>query len=398
MTNQAQGRTTVIVALLAMIGPLAIDTIFPAFARIGVQFAESDAALQQLTSVYLLSFALASLFHGPISDAVGRKPVMAIGIGAFGLASIACALAPNFSVLVAMRALQGASAGAGQIISRALIRDIYAGAQAQRVMAQVAMIFAVAPAFAPVLGGWLLQVGNWPVIFYFLAAYAALLVVLIILGLPETHPTEARTPLRIGPLLGGLAAVASQGRFVRLAFAASFGFAGLFLYVVGAPIFVVRLLGLGEDQFWVVFFPVIGGMVLGSFLNSRLAARGHPVRLASVGYLIAASGAIVNVALAVLPATTSLPWVLIGPSIISFGTMLSFPITQLQMLDLFPHRRGSAASMQAFVQLVLNAALAGVVVPLVATSPASMAITSLGFVAVGSALWTWHVASARRTS
>lgn len=381
-----------------MIGPLAIDTIFPAFARIGVQFAESDAALQQLTSVYLLSFALASLFHGPISDAVGRKPVMAIGIGAFGLASIACALAPNFSVLVAMRALQGASAGAGQIISRALIRDIYAGAQAQRVMAQVAMIFAVAPAFAPVLGGWLLQVGNWPVIFYFLAAYAALLVVLIILGLPETHPTEARTPLRIGPLLGGLAAVASQGRFVRLAFAASFGFAGLFLYVVGAPIFVVRLLGLGEDQFWVVFFPVIGGMVLGSFLNSRLAARGHPVRLASVGYLIAASGAIVNVALAVLPATTSLPWVLIGPSIISFGTMLSFPITQLQMLDLFPHRRGSAASMQAFVQLVLNAALAGVVVPLVATSPASMAITSLGFVAVGSALWTWHVASARRTS
>lgn len=398
MTNQAQGRTTVIVALLAMIGPLAIDTIFPAFARIGVQFAESDAALQQLTSVYLLSFALASLFHGPISDAVGRKPVMAIGIGAFGLASIACALAPNFSVLVAMRALQGASAGAGQITSRALIRDIYAGAQAQRVMAQVAMIFAVAPAFAPVLGGWLLQVGNWPVIFYFLAAYAALLVVLIILGLPETHPTEARTPLRIGPLLGGLAAVASQGRFVRLAFAASFGFAGLFLYVVGAPIFVVRLLGLGEDQFWVVFFPVIGGMVLGSFLNSRLAARGHPVRLASVGYLIAASGAIVNVALAVLPATASLPWVLIGPSIISFGTMLSFPITQLQMLDLFPHRRGSAASMQAFVQLVLNAALAGVVVPLVATSPASMAITSLGFVAVGSALWTWHVASARRTS
>lgn len=396
MTNHARLRTTLIVALLAMIGPLAIDTIFPAFARIGVQFAESDAALQQLTSIYLLSFALASLFHGPISDAVGRKPVMAIGIGAFGLASIACALAPNFSVLLVMRALQGASAGAGQIISRALIRDIYAGAQAQRVMAQVTMIFAIAPAFAPVLGGWLLGIGNWPVIFYFLAGYAALLVVLIVVGLPETHPPEARTPLRIGPLIGGLGAVASQWRFVRLSFAASLGFAGLFLYVVGAPIFVVRLLGLGEDQFWVVFFPVIGGMVLGSFLNSRLAANGHPTRLASTGYLIAAAGAVVNVTLALIPATASLPWLLIGPSVISFGTMLSFPITQLQMLDLFPHRRGSAASMQAFVQLVLNAALAGVVVPLVATSPASMAITSLGFVAAGCALWTWHVAVVRR--
>lgn len=395
MSKRAGIQTTIIVAMLGMIGPFAIDTIFPGFARMGAQFGASDAALQQVVSVYLLSFAVTSLFHGPISDAVGRKPVMLVGLSVFVLASIGCALAPNLPVLLALRVVQGASAGAGQIIARTLVRDLYDGVQAQRVMAQVAMIFAIAPAIAPVVGGWLLAIGNWPIIFGFLAAYGALLVALVAFVLPETHPKEARTPVRVGSILSGLVQVAKSWPFMRLAVASSFGFAAQFLYIAGAPIFIVRLLGLGEQDFWVLFVPMIGGMALGSLANSRLAAWGRPVRLASIGFGFMIVSALVNLAVTYLVGA-ALPWVILGPPITAFGVALAFPVLQLHMLDMFPARRGAAASLQSFAALLLNAAIAGMIVPLVSGSVQAMAATSAGFAVGAVVLWAWHVADARR--
>ena len=170
---------TIIIAMLGMIGPFTIDTMFPAFAQIGREFTVDTVALQQLTSIYLVSFAAMSLFHGPISDAVGRKPVMLAGLALYVLASVGAALAPSFTILLVFRAIQGLSAGAGQIISRALIRDIFSGAAAQRLMAQVSMIFAIAPAVAPVMGGWILLVGDWRLTFWFLMVFGLLLLSLI---------------------------------------------------------------------------------------------------------------------------------------------------------------------------------------------------------------------------
>lgn len=394
MSKRGGLQTTIIVAMLGMLGPFAIDTIFPGFARIGVQFGVTDAALQQILSVYLLSFAIASLFHGPISDAVGRKPVMIVGLSAFVLASIGCALAPNLPVLLGMRVLQGASAGAGQIISRALVRDLYSGVQAQRVMAQIAMIFGIAPAIAPVVGGWLLAVGNWPVIFVFLALYATLLIVVVMFGLPETHPASARTPVNLRAILGGLVLVGRSGAFLRLAFASSLGFSAQFLYIAGAPIMIVRLLGLGERDFWMLFFPMISGMVLGSWTNSRLAAWGRPMRLASIGFGFMLVSAVVNVVVAAAVGP-SMPWAVIGPPITAFGVALTFPVLQLHMLDMFPARRGAAASLQSFATLLLNALVAGVIVPMVSGSVLTMALTSAGFAVGAVALWTWHVAASR---
>src|SRR5699024_9296292 len=192
---------TIILACLAMFGPFSIDTVFPAFQRIGDQFEVDTAGLQQITSIYLISFAVMSLLHGPISDAVGRKPVIIIGTLLYAAASVGCALSVNLPMLLAFRASQGFAAGAGQIISRTMIRDLYEGPAAQKLMAQVMMIFSVAPAVAPIIGGWLLQAGDWPVIFWFLAAFGVVMSLVTVLGLPETHPAESRTALRIGPLL-----------------------------------------------------------------------------------------------------------------------------------------------------------------------------------------------------
>ena len=166
---------TLVLAGLSMFGPFSIDTAFPAFQQMGAELEVGSAAMQQVVSVYLLAFAIMSLVHGPLSDAVGRRPVMVAGIAVFVLASIGCALSTSLPVLLVCRALQGFSAGAGQIVSRAVVRDLFDGAEAQRLMSHVAMIFGVAPAIAPIIGGALLGLGRWPLVFWFLAAFGLLM-------------------------------------------------------------------------------------------------------------------------------------------------------------------------------------------------------------------------------
>ncbi|OYN89092.1 multidrug effflux MFS transporter [Parenemella sanctibonifatiensis] len=382
---------TLVLALLAMIGPFTIDTVFPAFTRIGLQFGADEVALQQITSIYLVSFAVMSLLHGPLSDAVGRKPVMIIGMVLYAGASIGCALAPSLTWLLVFRSCQGLAAGAGQIVSRAVIRNVFDGSAAQRLMAQVMMIFSVAPALAPIVGGWLLGLGSWQVIFWCLAGYGLALAAIVMFGMGESHPVQARTPLRLGSLLRNTWTVGRTPSFLLLAGVSSSGFAGQFLYIASAPIFVVSLLGKGENDFWIFFVPMIGGMLGGALLNSRLAGRLSETRQASIGYGIALGAGLVNVAVSLLPGAPILPWAVLAPAVLAFGNALAFPILQIALLDQFPRQRGTASSVASFITLMLNAALAGVVAPIATTTVATLAITSIGFVAVACLLWWWHL-------
>jgi DHA1 family bicyclomycin/chloramphenicol resistance-like MFS transporter len=272
-----------ILAGLGMVGPFSIDTIFPAYASMGVEWGVSALALQQLASVYLLSFAVMSLLHGPLSDALGRKPVILAGSVVYILSAIGCALAPDLGVLLALRAVQGLSAGAGAIVSRAMVRDVFSDVQAQRTMSHIAMIFGLAPALAPLVGGWILGVGHWRDVFWFLAVFGTVLLVLVAFWMPETHPAAARTPFRPARLAGSLLEVWRLPAGRRLSVTAMFNFGGQFLYVAAAPLFVVQLLGLGEQDFWVLFVPMIGGMIAGSWASGRLAGRFSGRRIASVG-------------------------------------------------------------------------------------------------------------------
>lgn len=384
---------TLTLATLSMIGPFTIDTVFPGFAQLGRELDATPAALQQVTSVYLLAFALMSVVHGPLSDALGRRPVMLAGLGGYVAASAACALAPSLGWLLAARVAQGLFAGAATIVSRAVVRDLFSGAAAQRLMSQVMMIFAVAPAIAPVLGGWILQWGPWPWIFWFVGAYGVMAALLVVLVLPESLPPEQRQPLRLGAVVGGLLQVARSWAFERLALAAAFVMAAYFVYVVGAPIVVLDLLGLGEQDFWVLFVPQIGGFVLGSWLTGRLAGRVDEHRLVDVamgGLLVAAT---VNVVLAgVAP---SLPWAVVGPTLMGIVIGIVFPLLQLEMLDLFPSHRGSAASMASFATLTFNALLAGVIIPLVSATLLTTALASAALGLAGVSMWAWHRATGR---
>lgn len=376
-----------VLAMLSMVGPFSIDTPFPAFGYIGDEFGVGTGQLQLIVTAYMGAFAAMSIFHGPLSDSIGRRPVILGSVGVYAVASIACTFAPTFELLLAGRVLQGLSAGGATIVSRTVIRDLFEGEQAQRLMSRVALIFGVAPAIAPIVGGGLLQIGPWQLVFAFQVFLGVVLVVATLLVLPETHPVSARVPLRIGEIVRGLSAVARQPAFHRLAWAGTLGFGAQFLYIGGAAIFVVDLLGLGELDFWVLFVPMIGSMMLGSWISGRTAGLITQRRLVSIGYSVTVVGGVVGVALAASPLSVDLPWAIVGPSMLGLGNGMAYPSIQLMTLDLLPTRRGAVMSCATFLALVFNAVAAVALTPYVATSTLGLALTALVVAGLGSLCW-----------
>lgn len=381
-----------VLALLSMMGPFSIDTPFPAFRQMGHDLDVSQGSLQLVVTTYLGSYALVSMFHGPLSDALGRRPVIVGSIAVYVAASIGCALSPNLALLLVCRCIQGVSAGGATIVSRTIIRDMYDGELAQRLMSRVAVIFGLAPAIAPVAGGGLLQLGPWPLVFWFMGVLGLGLIAAVLVFLPESHPPENRVPLNAREVLVGILEVGRHATVQRLAWTTALFFGAQFLYIGGAAIFVVDLLGQGELDFWKLFVPMIGSMMLGSWICGRSAGRVSPRRLVSVGYAIGVTGGLIGIGFGLSPLDTSLPWAVVGPSLVALGNGIAYPTVQLILLDLFPRRRGSVASFAAFSALVFNAVSASVLTPFVSTSVFGMALTALVLVVLGQALWSWHCA------
>ena len=389
-------RLAMLLGGLAMFGPFSIDTIFPAFPAIGADLGADKLAMQQTISIYLVAYALMSVVHGPLSDAIGRRRVILGGLAVFALASAGCALATDFGMLLGFRTLQGLSAGVGLIVGRAVIRDVLHGDDAQRLMSQVSMIFGIAPAIAPVIGGWLLGWSRWPMIFWFLVAWAVALLVATWRGLPETHPPHERLAPSPRLLLRDYWGIFVNPRFQRLAAAGTFNFGALFLYIASAPAFVLDLLHLDETGFGWFFIPMIGGMMLGAWTSGRIAGRVTGVAQTRIGFACCGVAMLANLAYNAFVAEPAVPWAVLPMVLNSFGIALVFPILTLAILDMYPRQRGSASSLQAFTSLVVNALIAGVLSPLVSGNGMQLAIAAALFALVAWAFWRWEMhASAR---
>lgn len=385
-----------VIAGLSMIGPFSIDSPFPAFGRIAADFDVSSGRMQLVVTSYMLAFAVMSIFHGPLSDAIGRKPLLTWGVGVYAFASLATAFAPTFEWLLAFRVLQGLSAGAGVIVGRTVIRDLFDGKVAQRLMSRVAMIFGLAPAVAPVIAGGLLQVGEWPLIFGFQAVFGLLLVVVVAVTLPETHPPERRIPLRVGPILASLLGVARTAAVWRLSLASALLFGGSFIYIGGAALVVEDLLGLGELDYWKFFVPMIGGMIVGAWISGRSAGRITGRRLVTYGFGVGVLASVLAVAVAASPVGEEVPWALVGPALAMLGNGMAYPTLQLMLLDVFPAARGSVVSFATFLTLAFNAMTAATLTPWAAGSMLQLASVALVIVVLGALAWAWHVRLARR--
>ena len=396
LTPRAVALIPLVLAMLSMIGPFSIDTPFPAFTEMGEALEVSSGELQLVVTAYMLAFASMSLFHGPLSDAIGRRPVIMGSLVVYAAASVACAFAPTLEWLLVGRVAQGLAAGGSTIVSRTVIRDLFDGPKAQRMMSQVAVIFGVAPAVAPIVGGLLIQVGPWQTVFWFMAGLALVLAVVSVALLPESHPPERRVPLRVGEIFRGLAEVVRVPAFHRMTWAATLVFGAQFLYIGGASIFVVDLLGEGELDFWKLFVPMIGAMVVGSLTSGRFGRTFTSSQLVTLGYAVSTAGAVIGVVVALTPAGEMLPWAVVGISFVAFGNGLAFPNIQMLMLDLVPGRRGAVMSASTFVTLVFNAISAAVVAPYAGRSVLGFAIAAAVSVVLGWGCWQWHRVAGRR--
>jgi DHA1 family bicyclomycin/chloramphenicol resistance-like MFS transporter len=381
MTPRSPNLIAIILASLAALAPFAIDTYLPAFPAIEADIGASTLALQQSLTAYLLPYALMTLWHGAISDSIGRLAAIRWGLLVFALASVGCALAPDAQTLWLFRALQGASAGAGNVVARAMVRDMFEGVAAQRVMAQVQMIFGLAPAVAPVIGGFLLII-HWQAIFVFLALYAVLVMLAAQKLLPETMPAHKRFPLSAHQLLIDYRRVFGDREFLRLAMASGANFAGFFVYVLAAPVFLIRHLGLNEHQFGFMFIPTVCGMVLGSWLARRIAGKFADGRILRFAYLWMACSAGLNAAVCLLlPAN---PWLNIPPiALYNVGMALAMPVLSVAALDRHPRLRGTAASGQAFLQMLLATISAGALIPLLWGHTLGLALGTVAYLILG---------------
>ena len=375
-----------LLAGLGTLGPFAIDTYLPAFSGIAQSLGATPAQMQQTLSAYLFGFALMNLFHGALSDSFGRRPVVLSGLALFTLASLGCALSATIAQLVAFRALQGMSAGAGMVVSRAIIRDMFPPSDAQRVMSQVTIFFGVAPAIAPMLGGFLFVHAGWHSIFWLLVLIGLLLLALNARFLPETLHLAARQPLAVRPLMHAYAELLRNPRFVLLVLASGVPFNGMFLYVLSAPEWLGTHLHLGPTQFFWFFAATIGGIMAGAAVSGRLAGRMPPRRQIRLGFAVMLATSLLNVVLNLLLAPHP-AWAIAPVALFAFGWATMVPVVTLMVLDLAPERRGMASSLQACVGSAANGLVAGVVAPLVMHSTVALAVASLGLMAIGLVAW-----------
>ena len=378
----------ILLAVLGMLGPFSIDTYIPAFSGIAASIGATPVEMQQTLSAYLFGFAFMNLFHGALSDSFGRRPVVLWGLAVFTIASLGCALSETIGQLVFFRALQGLSTGAGIVVSRAVIRDMFPPAEAQKVMSQVTIYFGVAPAIAPIVGGFLFVHAGWHAVFWFLVAVGVVLFAANWKLLPETLHVSQRQPFEVRHLMRGYRDLCSDPRFLLLALASGVPFNGMFLYVLSAPAFLGDHLGLSPTQFFWFFLLTIGGIMSGAWVSGRMAGKLTPKRQIRHGFLIMLLVSVVNVVANWL-FTPHPAWSMLPVAVFAFGWALMVPVITLLVLDLHPERRGMASSLQAVIGSTANGLVAGVIAPLVMHSTLGLALTSAMMMSVGLFAWIW---------
>jgi len=376
---------TIIAALLSMVGPFTIDAYLPSFPDIEATFGISRAMLSQSLAVYLVAFAVSTLFWGPLADRIGRRLVILTSLSLYASASIGCALSEQSNSFMLFRVLQGLAASGGFIASRAMIRDAHDAQSAHRAMSQVTLLFAIAPAIAPVLGAWLHNYFGWRSVFWFLACYGGLLVLLAVF-IEETLAIEKRQSFHPTSVFRVYIKTLLDKQFPLMSLSLSFAFAGLFLYIAGAPTVIYDFLELGSEDFGLQFIPMVIGMMSGASVSSFLSHRCSGNRIIFYAFAIMIMAVLLNILQLVLfePGVLNI----IGPLVVYvFGLAMLMPAITIRALDCFPHNRGAAASMQGFFQMFINALVASIAVPLLHTKIEYFVLGQFGFLSLALLLW-----------
>ncbi len=376
--------TSVILGMVAAVGPFAIDMYLPAMPEIGLDLAAEMQAVQWTIVAYFIAFGLAQLIYGPWADQAGRKPPLYVGLGLFIAGTVVCALAPSIGWLIAGRVLQGLGGAANMVVLRAVIRDLATGHSATRMMSTIMIVIAVSPLLAPLSGSVLLAFGSWRLIFWALLVAAGVSFLLIHFALPETLTDENRQRFDGPTMRAGVKSLLRDRPFMVLTFLAGFSFASFFVFISTASFVYTREFGLSPTQFSLAFAVNAVGFFAASQFASPLARRVgtlRMIRVATTGFAVSTfAGLALGLAgLASLPVTMAALFV----GNIFLGVIL--PSAQVQALEDHGANAGLAASLGGTMQMVAAGVLVAVAGPFLdgTVVPMQGAIALCGALALG---------------
>ena len=352
-------RLTLILGALSAFGPLSMDMYLPGLPSLTRDLGASASTGQLTLTGCMLGLAGGQLLAGPLSDSLGRRRPLLAGLVGYIGASLACAAAPSIGILIALRFIQGSLGGAGVVIARAVVRDLFRGTAAARVFALLMLVTGVAPVFAPLVGGQLLAITSWRGIFIVLAAIGVPLLVGTVVWLPETLPPERRHGGGLGTTLHTFRRLLSDRSFMPPAVAFSLAFAAMFAYIAGASFVLEDVFGVSPQVFSVVFAVNSVGLIAASQIGGRIVGRVGAPALLRVGVFGVAAGSIG--VLVVTIAHAGLAPLLIGLFVILSSNGIVFPNGTAAALGDQEGALGSASALLGMGQFGIGALIAPIV-------------------------------------
>lgn len=374
---------TATLAMLTALGPLATDFYLPSVPDISRVFGVGTAGAQATLSAFLFGFAAGQIVYGPLSDRIGRKPVLLFGLGLFAIATLACALAVSIDMLIGARFVQALGASGPIVLGRAMVRDLYEGPRAGQELARMGMIMGVVPAVAPVLGGFLQDAFGWRSTFIASLVFGSALALWVSLALPETLRKKLDEPMSIIAIIKGFGIVLKSQSYCAYVGLVSLAYGGLFAFISGSSFVLMNVYGLTPVQFGLSFTLGVLGFIAGTIIAQRLVGRLGLDGVIRLGVMCLAGGGITMLTLTLIGTGSSLE-ITLPMGIYAMGVGLTMPQGQAAAMMPFPDRAGSASSFLGICQMLFSAFVGLLIGQLLTGSalPMPIAIAVIGVAAL----------------
>ena len=364
---------TILLAMMTGLGPLSTDIYLASMPFIGAALNASASSVQLTMSAYVIGFAFGQIIYGPLSDKFGRRPVLLAGFALYLAATAACVFATSIDMLIAARITQSLGAAGPIILARAIVRDLYEGAQAGRQLALMSTIVGFTPIGAPVLGGVLQSVFDWHASFIAMLMVAGILAFVVLLLLPETNRNKLEGPLSLSGIIESFGHVAKNHAFRTYAGLQAISYCGLFVFLSGSSYVLQKVYGFDSISFGLMFASCSVCYVSGAYIGARMVARRGLNGMIGRGVAIMAVGGVSQLIGVIAFPHTPLAFT-IPEMVYFFGLSFIMPNTVAAAMSPFPERAGAASSLMGFVQMSSAAPVAWAMALFLSTSALPVAI------------------------
>jgi DHA1 family bicyclomycin/chloramphenicol resistance-like MFS transporter len=352
--RRPDARLILLLGALAACGPLSIDMYLPSLPSLAAAFGTSAAPPQSTRTSFIAGVSVGMLLYGPLSDAYGRRPVLLGGIALYTVASIACVAAFSIDALIFVRFLQALGAGAASVLARAIARDAHEPTDAARVLSMLSIVTSIGPLLAPLIGGQLLLIGGWRVVFVALTLFGAVCAVTAFLRVPETWPREKRASSAVGRSFAAYGHLLADPVTWGHMLCGGMAFASMFAYITATPFVYIDYFHVKPQHYGLLFGLNIIGIIAGNVLNTRLVGRLGSLKMISAAAFVSVVAALA-VALVCLTGWGGL-WSIVVCLFFVVGVvgLLSANCTT-DLMHRYPRNAGAAAALFGAVQLALGA-------------------------------------------